>query len=92
MPRMSTESELTSREALDRLALRLPHLRYLIRADQPLAGLGLGLDSIDLVELLCVIEGEFDVSVTEDELTGAGTVGELAELICRRTEERRILT
>ena len=88
MSLVKPNSVMTSRHVLDRLSKRLPQMRQLIRSDQPIAGLEL--DSIDLVELLCVIESEFHVIVRDEDLAGAATVEMLAELISRRCEERRV--
>ncbi len=88
MSLMNAQTTITSQQVLDRLAVRLPQLRHLIRPDQPIGALGL--DSIDFVEMLCVIESELNVTVRDDDLAAAATVGELAELICRRRREREI--
>jgi len=86
MSLMRADLEMRSEHVLDRLRTRLPHLRQLIRSDQPIAKLGL--DSIDFVELLCVIESEFNIMVRDEDLAGAETVGMLAELICARARAR----
>lgn len=44
----------------------------------------LGMDSIDITELVFGIEAEFEVSVTEDELFNAKTVDEIVKLIDSR--------
>ena len=38
-------------------------------------------DSLDLVELVMALEGEFDVAVPEEELDGIKTVGQAFDLI-----------
>jgi acyl carrier protein len=88
MSPVSTASSLNVDAVLDRLALRLPQIRHLIRADQPIEDLGL--DSIDLVELLCVIESEFDVTVSDADFARSSTVGELAGLIQQRYDEKKV--
>jgi acyl carrier protein len=83
MPNLMLEEGLTGPEVLDRLSRLLPHLRHRFQADQPFHDGGF--DSLDLVELLCVIESEFAVSLNERDLAAA-TVGELANLICDRSQ------
>ena len=51
-------------------SLRLPMAPEAIEDDMPLFGEGLGLDSIDVLELVLEIERTFGVSIT-DEQTGA---------------------
>ena len=72
-------------EVLDRLSLRLPHLRHALRPVRRVDELDL--DSIDLVELLCAIESEFNVRLRDGDLDNAQTVGKLAELIELRRQE-----
>jgi acyl carrier protein len=72
-------------DVLRLLSRRLPHLAHLMKAEQPLRTLQL--DSIDLVELLCAVESEFDVRLSDTDLESAGTVGKLAELIESRRKE-----
>ncbi len=74
-------------DVLEKLAIPLPHLRSRLRPEHPLNQLGL--DSIDLVELLCVVESEFRVSITEHDLASVATVGGLARLIAARRNEAR---
>lgn len=45
----------------------------------------LGLDSLDIVELGCRIEEAFDIEVTDDDLEAVTTVGDLVELIERKS-------
>jgi acyl carrier protein len=70
---------------LDGLRRCLPHLRRYLEPRTPLTDLRL--DSLDQVELLCLVDSEFEVRLTEPELLAAHTVGDLAELIARRGEE-----
>ncbi len=41
----------------------------------------LGADSLDVVELIMTLEGEFDVHVPEEEVEGLRTVGEVAQFV-----------
>jgi acyl carrier protein len=71
-------------EILDRLSIVLPHLKHRFVPGQSLRDFAF--DSLDLVELLCVIESEFAVRLSEDELSSAATVGELASFISMHRE------
>ena len=64
-------------------SLRLPITAAEIGDDVPLFGEGLGLDSIDVLELVLELERSFGVSIT-DEATGARvlrTVNTIAEFV-----------
>ena len=64
-------------------SLRLPITAAEIGDDIPLFGEGLGLDSIDVLELVLELERSFGVSIT-DEATGARvlrTVNTIAEFV-----------
>ncbi|HEY3901876.1 MAG TPA: phosphopantetheine-binding protein [Chthoniobacter sp.] len=81
------ELEHTTESVAKRLQLCLPRLApQLTNPFAPLAELAL--DSIDTVELLCVIHDEFCVRLTESEFNPRQTVGGLLSLIAR--EARRI--
>jgi acyl carrier protein len=80
----------TTAEATDtlvRLQQRLPHM--LGGADRRTLVSQLPIDSLDLVELLCATEVEFDVRLTNDELMRARTVGDLTDLIARRARRKK---
>jgi acyl carrier protein len=69
-------------------SLRLPMQPADIADDVPLFGEGLGLDSIDALELVLELERSFDVKIT-DEQTGAAvlrTVNSIADYV---TQVRR---
>ena len=77
---MSSVMTTQTTDVLERLARRMPQLRHLsLRLDQSL--MSLAMDSIDLVELLCAIESEFGVRLSDDDLESAVTVGQLIERI-----------
>lgn len=64
-------------------SLRLPIAAADIADDVPLFGEGLGLDSIDVLELVLELERSFGVAIT-DEVTGARvlrTVNTIAEFV-----------
>ena len=75
-------------EILQRLSRQLPHLRTMLEPDRSLSGMQL--DSIDLVELLCAVDGEFGVRLSDDDFFNSATVGDLAELIDRRRNSERV--
>ena len=80
----------TTAEATDtlvRLQQRVPQI--LGGADRRTLVSELPIDSLDLVELLCATEVEFDVRLTNDELMRARTVGDLADLIARRARRKK---
>ena len=47
----------------------------------------LGADSLDFVELSMMLEREFNVKFSEDEMANAKTVGDLYELIVKYTKK-----
>ena len=57
-----------------------------LRPDAPFSASG-G-DSIDFIELLCVIEADYGVRFRTDELTPLQTVGELLLLVDQRATKR----
>jgi acyl carrier protein len=76
-------SSLTAAIVLERLRACLPSVE--LRPDQPLSLHNI--DSIDLVELLCTIDTEFGVRVTEADLSVDPTLGQLAALAVDRSLE-----
>ena len=52
-----------------------------ISDDQPLFGRGLGLDSLDALELVVGIEEEFEVSISDDDVSSLSTVNKMADYI-----------
>jgi acyl carrier protein len=52
-----------------------------ISDDQPLFGRGLGLDSLDALELVVGLEEEFEVSVSDDDVSSLSTVNKMADYI-----------
>lgn len=59
-----------------------------ITDDQPLFGRGLGLDSLDALELVVGIEADFEVSVSDDEVSSLSTVNKIADYILASQEGR----
>ena len=69
-------------QALARLRVRLPHLAALIQPEVRMANVEL--DSLDWVELLCVVDSEFGVRLSETDLRSLESVGTLARFIAER--------
>jgi acyl carrier protein len=78
---LSMQSSLTAEIVLERLRACLPSVE--LRPDQPLSLHNI--DSIDLVELLCTIDAEFGVRISEADLSGDPTLGKLAALVVDRS-------
>jgi acyl carrier protein len=74
-------------EVLRRLCRRLPDL--MARAEPETRVDDLGMDSLDAVELLCAVEDEFSVQLSEEELSDARRVGDFAERIAARCAARK---
>ena len=68
----------------ERLQLCLPHQPIFHRPETRLAELAF--DSMDTVELLCVIHEEFGVRLTESEFHPAQTVGGLLDAIATQAQ------
>ena len=75
---------MNTQQILARLTVCLPRLALKLRAEASLADLAL--DSLDTVELLCVIHAEFGVRLTESEFHPRQTVGGLLEVIAAHGE------
>lgn len=68
---------------IERLSLKLSPEE--IADDSPLFGTGLGLDSVDALEIAILIELEFGVAVSDDELASFRSVNTLVDLVQERT-------
>jgi acyl carrier protein len=62
-------------------ALGLSYEPTQISDDQPLFGRGLGLDSLDALELVVGLEEEFEVSISDDNVSSLSTVNKMADYI-----------
>lgn len=62
-----------------RLTLRIQPKDFL--EDMELFGKGLGLDSVDALEVAMAIETEFGIAVTDDDMAGLRSVGSIADFI-----------
>jgi acyl carrier protein len=61
--------------------LELPVAPEQIDNDQPLFGRGLELDSLDTLEIVSLIDDEWEVSVTDDKRYVFGSVNKLADYV-----------
>lgn len=64
----------------------IPYPEKLIHPDAPLFGSGLGLDSIDSLELIMVVENEFGISIDESDMPAMRTLNLLTDHILTATE------
>src|SRR6266446_7077285 len=62
-----------------------------IADDQPLFGAGLGLDSVDALELVVALEKEYGISIASHEVDRSvfGSLASLAGVVERRLAERK---
>ena len=44
----------------------------------------LGADSLDLVEMVMAVEYEFDIDISDSELTSCGTVGDMIAIVGKK--------
>ncbi|MBQ0957953.1 acyl carrier protein [Ideonella sp. 4Y11] len=73
---------------IERLSLQLTPDE--IADDSPLFGTGLGLDSVDALEIAILIELEFDVPVSDDELASFRSINTLVDLVEQRTQAAEV--
>jgi acyl carrier protein len=71
-------------DILNRLRQCLPRLAPLLQENVPLRELAL--DSMDTVELLCAVDDEFGVTLTEDEFQPQHTLRDIAQTIASKTQ------
>jgi acyl carrier protein len=67
---------------IKRLSLQLEEDE--ISEDSPLFGAGLGLDSVDALEIAIAVEMEFGVPITDDDLQAFRSVNTILDLIQER--------
>ncbi len=71
-------------EIIPRLRHFLPRLAPLLREHIPLSEMGI--DSMDFVELLCAIDEQFHVRMTEDDFRPGHDLGALAKVIASKIQ------
>ena len=64
----------------------MPHLSATLHPDATFAGCG-G-DSLDLVELCCVVDSDYGIRLTLDDFAGSVTLFDLLSLIEQRARRR----
>lgn len=70
---------------IDRLSLQLETNE--IADDSPLFGSGLGLDSVDALEIAIAVETEFGVAITDEDLHAFRSINTVLDFIEQRTRE-----
>ncbi|KOR31059.1 hypothetical protein TI04_02825 [Achromatium sp. WMS2] len=61
--------------------LMLPLETNEIADDSPLFGSGLGLDSVDALEIVVAVEGEFNVSITDEDMQAFRSINTIVDFI-----------
>lgn len=59
-----------------------------IAEDSTLFGLGLGLDSVDALEIVVGVEQEFDVSITDEDMQAFRSINSIVDFIIEKLEEK----
>ena len=75
-------------KVLERLRQTIPRLAPELIPERRLDELGA--DSIDMVELLVVIDSDFEVRLKQDEFLGLVTIDDLLQLIIERKPEHAL--
>ncbi|MBA3006102.1 MAG: acyl carrier protein [Proteobacteria bacterium] len=78
-------SDWFKRVLIERLSLQLEPEE--IANDSPLFGSGLGLDSVDALEIAIAVETEFGVSITDEDLHAFRSVNTVLDFIEERMPE-----
>nr|VFK63149.1 MAG: acyl carrier protein [Candidatus Kentron sp. UNK]VFK71373.1 MAG: acyl carrier protein [Candidatus Kentron sp. UNK] len=68
--------------------LMLPLEPNEIAEDSPLFGSGLGLDSVDALEIVVVVESNFGVSIADDDMQAFRSINTVVDFIEARQEEK----
>ena len=76
-------TERLKRVLIERLSLQLEPEE--ISDDSPLFGAGLGLDSVDALEVAIAVETEFGVPITDDDMHAFRSINTVADFIEERS-------
>lgn len=69
--------------------LKLPLEIDEVADDSPLFGSGLGLDSVDALEIVVVVEKEFGVSITDDDMQAFRSINTIVDFIIAKQAEQK---
>lgn len=61
-----------------------------ISEDSPLFGLGLGLDSVDALEIVVGVEQEFGVSITDDDMQAFRSINTIVDFIIAKQSTNQV--
>lgn len=84
---MAVEKQSVETRVKNVIAVQFEHAVEKITLDVTLDKTGLGIDSLDLVELVMAVEEEFGIDVPDEEADRLETVGDLIALIHKLTGE-----
>jgi acyl carrier protein len=68
--------------------LNLPYEPDEISEDSPLFGLGLGLDSVDALEIVVGVENEFGVSITDEDMQAFRSINTIVDFIIEHLSKK----
>lgn len=60
-----------------------------IAEDSPLFGSGVGLDSVDALEIVVAVESEFGVAITDEDMQAFRSINTVVDFIAMKQEEGR---
>jgi len=89
--RAARRREITKRlkeQVIGRLMLQLEPDE--IADDSPLFGSGLGLDSVDALEIVVAVESEFGVSITDEDMRAFRSINTVVDFIEAKQEEKPV--
>lgn len=89
--RIAQRREITERlkeKIINRLMLQLEPDE--IAEDSPLFGSGLGLDSVDALEIVVTVESEFGVSITDEDMQAFRSINTVVDFIETKLSQKLI--
>lgn len=89
LARAESRKEITNRlksEVIGRLMLQLEPDE--IADDSPLFGSGLGLDSVDALEIVVAVESEFGISITDNDMAAFRSINTVVDFIEAKQREQ----